>query len=333
MTGWLLPLDKPKLEAALRDARGGNHESRWLAAMALGSENGPGRGDAIAALLHLAKDPLEEIRAQALEGLLEQSRCGDFGAPEKVIDQALADEAASVRCVGIEMAVTLLGSVLGRVLPLADDPAPTVRAAVAAALGESEPASHEDVLTTLLEDPSVFVRREAAHTLARLGDPGGEAVLIEALEEGGDFADRAAWALGLLGSEKAVPVLERRANSFFGGPEHKAICAVALAGCGSELGRTIVEKLLDGRSRRGRIAALGALAVFPIPGCVPRVARIIEAKAEAEQSVAVNALLCLAGVDREAALEKLETFRRVLSGDIADEIEEALHAIRLTAPC
>lgn len=328
MTGWLLPLDKPKLEAALRDAREGNPESRWIAAMALGSENGTSRREALAALFELAKDPLEEIRAQALEGLLEQSRCGGFEAPERVIDDALRDEAGSVRCVGIEMATALLDDASTRVKRLIKDPAPSVRAAVAAALGEIEPESNVDALESLIEDESVFVRREAAYALAGRGGRRGESILIEALEEGGDFADRAAWALGKLGSQKAVSILERRANAFFGSVEHKAVCAAALAGCGSDVGRTVLKKLLGGRSRRGRIAALGALAVFPVSGCVAHVAEVIERRKEDEQSVAVNALLSLAAVERQAVLAQLRIFRQKLRGEIADEIGEAMDAIQ-----
>ena len=70
-----------------------------------------------------------------------------------------------------------------------------------------------ETLARLLRDPDVDVRREAARTLGRLGDPAGTQPLLSALQDPNSFVRRwAAEALGRNGDRAAIPGLRAAAD-------------------------------------------------------------------------------------------------------------------------
>jgi len=179
MTSFLLPLDVPSTEAALRDASSDLAESRWIAAMALGrSEESL---EVISTLNKLASDPVEEVRAQAIEGLTEQKLAG-ANVSSEFVKQLLKDPAPCVRCAAVDAAAVFSNDPEEVIISLLIDDDPSVRATVVRALGELKVTNKSDSVARLVNDPSKYVAFEAAIALAEMGDGRGEEILISSLK-------------------------------------------------------------------------------------------------------------------------------------------------------
>lgn len=95
---------------------------------------------------------------------------------------------------------------------LVDDPDPTVRGAVAHALGLHGDTTDAPDLTRMLADPSPYVRWEAAKALQKIHDPQAATPLVEMLQEdeNADARQAAAYALG---QYPQVPVFDALVGS------------------------------------------------------------------------------------------------------------------------
>jgi HEAT repeat protein len=323
---YLVPMDLPRLDAALRDTGSATAEVRWVAALALGQEDGPRTGEAIAALQRLVEDPVEEVRAQAIEGLAGHARSGRDVSRE-VIASALVDPSDLVRMTGVEAVDLFAEDPAADAARLLEDQAPGVRIAATRMLADLDAEAEVERLAALLRDPDELVCREAALALVRLGDARGERVAIRALDGEDDVATAAALALGRAGSPAAVEALRGITGGWFVSASLKATAAAALARCGDPTGAEIIGRML--RSLRGstRLAALVALARLPVRAVAERVGELIGSGRPLEASSALRTLVALGEVDREAAVSEIERRRRGLDGDLADEAAEALAAL------
>jgi HEAT repeat protein len=326
VTTWTLPSDLPHLDAALRDAGAGSATARWVAALALSREDGPRRGEAVAALAGLAADPVEEVRSQAIEGLAAQARSGD----EPLLDavrRALRDPSPMVRCSALEALAAVDGSPSDDIVPLLSDPSSAVRATAARALGDLEGDGLADLLAPLLGDGDPVVCEEAALALCRLGDPRGADGALGALARGGADAPEVAVALGRLRGARAAPALRALAGKWLAPDPLRAAAAAALVRCGDAGGRAVLVRMLGGTRSATRLAALGALARLPVDGLAPATGALLDGRSVIEASAAIGTLAALAGVDRDAAAAELERRRGRLSPDLDEELAEALAAI------
>ncbi|MCP4676207.1 MAG: hypothetical protein GY854_12005 [Deltaproteobacteria bacterium] len=326
MTGFLLPLEMPSIEAALRDARGGSEEARWVAAIALGHARGPGRQEAIEALDHLLSDPFEEIRAQALEGITEQVRAG-AGISNKQASSLFKDISPAVRCVAVEAATVLLEKPVPALMPLLADPDPSVRAAAAAELGELGAGVDTDKLAELLDDADSFVTMQAAAAMAALGDSRGEPLLLSLVDDNSDDALEAVVALSRLGSAKSVASLSRLASRWFSPIELKTCAAAAMVSCGATEGLGILTGMLNARRQSTRMATLTSLARVPVQGIAHEVGRLLEGGRPMEVSAAIQTLGALARVDLETVKLELERRRKSLDTELDGELKEMLASI------
>jgi HEAT repeat protein len=280
MTSILLPPQMPTTAAALDDAVHGSPDSRWIAACALGRESGELQAAAVHALEQLLKDRFEEIRAQALEGICEQVRSG-FSVRDEIILEALGDSSPAVRCAAVDSALTVLGDPGPVLLPLSNDPDPSVRITLARAIGELPKEVGLTSLRALLDDRSELVRLEAAVALAGLGDSAGESILLDVLRDRGDDACEAARALGILGSERAMPILETLANRLFGPADLKALSKAALYRCSTGTkGKPLIEGALRARNADAKMVMLTALSRLPTSGLADEVGALLSDRDE-----------------------------------------------------
>lgn len=323
MSTFLLPLEMPRTEAALRDARDGSPEARWIAAMALGTERGERRADAVQALLEMLKDTCDEVRAQALEGVAEQKHAG-AEISESVAEGMLADPAACVRCAAVESASVLLADPVGAITPLLEDEDPSVRAASATALGELKAVGAVESLAGLLEDPDLYTAGRAAMALAALDDPRGEQMLLALLDGDAHSACEAAMALGELGRATSVPALRKTAKGRFCPVTLKAASAAAMARCSAAEGKAILVAMLESGSHIKRMTALSAIARLPVSGVESAVGALLEGKQPVQVSSAIETLIAIGQVDAQAALDELKKRSGKISAEFEDELNEAL---------
>lgn len=321
---YLVPMELPRLDAALTDAGSATAEVRWVAALALGQEDGPRVGDAVEALARLAADPVEEVRAQALEGLAWHARAGR-NSPVATLAEALTDRSDLVRMTAVEAVELFADDPVAEVARMLDDEAPGVRIAAARVLADL--GAGADRLTPLLDDADRVVRREAGVALARLGDTRGIGPATEALRGGDPEAVEAALALGRLGSTAAVPALRQAIGGWLRPAELKAAAAAALVLCSDPEGLEAIGRLLGALRGSTRMAALSVLARLPVPGVASRVGALLDRGGSLEASSALRALVALGEVDRRAALTEISRRRGALTGELAEELEEALAAL------
>ncbi len=324
MTTFLLPLEMPGIEAALRDAAVGSPEARWVAAIALGREQESRRAEALAALNGLLRDPVDEVRAQALEGIAEQAHAG-ASIPKETVEQALRDDASAVRCAAIDAAVSILDQPTHALGALLDDADPSVRATAAAAFGVLCAVESGDRIAGLLGDADGYVVERAALSLADMGDARGEAVLSSMLIRGdAELACEAACGLGKIAEEASQSALRKIAKRRFSPVSLKAMAAAALARCGGSEGRLILGDLLGARRESKRMVALITLSRLPVSGMTARVAQIIDRGSHAEASAAIQTLAALGDVEPAAARQELEQRLTRVPAELKEEIEEAL---------
>ena len=333
MIGFLLPPSLPKTEAALRDAETGSPESQWVAALALGQENGPLMSDAVSALAALMRSPHEEIRAQALEGLIEQLSHG-AEVDEVLAISALTDPSPAVRCVAVDAILSFpIADAAPHLIPLLKDADPSVRAAASVACADVGLSSAVPPVTSLLDDESPFVRLQAAIALAYLDKHDGVPILIDALGERAQDAIEAARALGHLGTAQAASPLHRVASKRFGDVALKAAAAVSLHRCSGERRAVpLLAKLLSARNTDTRLTALSSIAALPLSGMAGHVGDLLGDRDPLIVSTTIETLARLATVDRAGTLEVLRAAEKSLRQPLKDELLSCIEAIEGTHP-
>jgi HEAT repeat protein len=322
---YLVPMELPHLDAALRDVGSETAEVRWVAALALAREDGERRAEAVDALAGLSADPVEEVRAQAIEGLAEQARSGQ-GVPVETLHEALTDDSDLVRMTALEAAELFADDPSSVARRMLDDPQPGVRVSAARLLADRGATDAAEQLAAVLRDADDVVRFEAALALARIGDDRGEQLVIAALDRDEPQAIEAVLALGALGSSRAVPALEEAGSGWLKSAELKALVGCALVRCGERAGLDTLARLLTAVRGSTRMAALRALARLPVVGIAPRIGEVLDRDRELEASSAMRALVAHREVDRAAALGELEARRGRFWGELAFELDDAVAA-------
>lgn len=329
MIGFLLPPNLPSTEAALRDAATGSPESQWVAALALGQEDGPLMHKAVDALAALMESPHEEIRAQALEGLIEQVRHG-AKIEETIPISAARDPSPAVRCVAVDaLLIFPTNNEAPHLLSLLEDTDPSVRAAAAIACADIGISSAIPKITQLIEEKTAFVRLQAAIALAYLDKREGLSILIDALGSGAHDAIEAARALGHLGTAQAASPLYRIASKRFTDAALKAAAAVSLHRCSGEQRATpLIIKLLSARNTDTRLTALSAIAALPLTGMATHVGKLLFDRDTLVGSTAIGTLAELATVDAPGTLKTLEAAKETIQPALKNELLTCIEMIK-----
>lgn len=328
MTYFSVPMQLPRRKAALRDCLSNDAEVRWVAAQALGGVTEGDMAEVVEALFRLLGDPVEEVRAQALIGLAEQSRAGADVSNASMM-MAFEDESIAVKTAALDCLDVMPNDVLSLVGEMLKDEYPAVRAAAATALGEVGAEVHADAIARLLSDEDTVTCECSAVALARLGDSRGASVLVKMLNQGGGEAVEAALLLGMLGDSANVTPLKECGGGWFSTSALRATCAVARVNCGDILARQEISKMLRAFRWSQRLAALQALATFPVAGVANDVAALIDSGRQTDASSAISVLKLLAEADDKEALIALQKRRNLLEGDLRDEIAEALDELEV----
>lgn len=317
MTTYVLPMELPKPEVALRDCGSESAEARWLAALALAGVGGEGAPEAIEALLGLTGDPVEEIRAQAVEGLASQLRAGASFDVSRV-SSLIEDESDGVRCAVLDSAELFLDDSAEQAARLLEDRAPSVRATAARFLGTVGKTEAAGALAGMLADQDPVVKREAALAMARFGDARSMGILHSMLEEDVSTAISAARALGKLGDERSREPLLKAASGVLGDPELKAVAALSALACGDERGRGVLDRMLGSMRSTTRMCVYRAICEAPAAGFSRALGARGGRARPMELSSILGALHALASVEREEATAAL--------GDLAPRLDEDLSA-------
>jgi len=319
-------MELPKPEIALRDCGSESAEARWLAALALAGVDGEGAPGAIAALLKLTGDPVEEIRAQAVEGLASQLRAGaSFDVSE--VCELIQDESDGVRCAVLDNAELFLEEPAEQATRLLEDRAPSVRATAARFLGTAGKVETAGPLAGMLADPDPIVRREAALALARFGDARSLGILHSMLEEDVSTAISAARALGEIGDERSRGPLMKAASGVLGDPELKAVAALSALACGDERGRGILDRMLGSMRSTTRMCVYRAICEAPAAGFSKALGDRGGRARPMELSSILGALHALASVEREEAMAALGDLASRLDEDLSAELAEIMLAL------
>lgn len=180
-------------------------EARWFAIRVLGATQDP---QAIATLIELLQqDGDDDLTAAAAEAL------ADLGtAAVTVFVPLLADPALKAYAVKA-LAQIRHSATIAPLLPLAQDPDPTLRTLVIEALSSFHDPQIPPVLLQALHDPASAVRQAAIAGLAVRSDLAAELDLVSPLaaclgDEDLAVGRRAAVALGRLGDERAIAPLQ-----------------------------------------------------------------------------------------------------------------------------
>lgn len=327
MSNFFLPPPMvPKPEAAITDAESSSAEVRWVAAQALGQVDGPLRDAAKAALEKLRNDVVPEVRAQAIEGLVEQYH----GVPSSDLNwvgEVLADPSPAVRCAAVDAATFLLPSPQETILPFLQDADPSVRMAAARALGEVGDSNVCAPIRLLYSDEDDIVRTAAALASAALGDASAEPILLSLVMDGGEAGDEAILGLGRIRSAAALAVLRKVSGRFFAAQATKIAAATArYAITDGEDGRAELAQFLSARKTDTKIAVLATLCLLPVVGLAAEVSTLLKDRDEMVISSAIQTLAALSAVDVDAA-RVLATYQGNLSGALADELADAVRTV------
>jgi HEAT repeat protein len=222
---------------------------------AAGALRAPGAAPAL--LAHL-RDPREEVRAGAVEGLAALRPSGWSEA----LAAALADPAPPVRlaaAAGLGRAGAGGAQALAAAAAAAGEGAPEWRRALARALGETGSAEAIPALARLLEGSSADA---AAAALARIGAPAAAAPLVAHLGRAEAPArPEAIEALAQLVAQDAAPAIAALLTD--DGPDVRAAAARALGRLRHEAASPRLEALRSDYYGRVRRAAVEALAKLP----------------------------------------------------------------------
>ena len=320
-SGYTVPMKLPRLEAALCDCGSTSAEVRWVAAMALGVQDAGERGEVVKALETLCDDEVEEVRAQAIEGLSEQARAGVEISSLKIL-KGLKDDSDMVRCAAVANLDLFFDDASARVSRMLTDTQPSVRATAVRMLADLRSGEYLEILAPLLNDDDDVVREEAALSMVLLGDTRGRDRVIDMLKGELTTTIRSAQALADLGDSAAVSALEEVVSGWLIDPDLKSVCAAALVRCGEPEGRSVLLKMLSSRRGTVRMAALQALVGTPVTGLAGAVADIVLRASPMEASAAISALISLWSVERDPVDHAFQFLQGKLEPDLAEEIAE-----------
>lgn len=320
-SGYTVPMKLPRLEAALCDCRSASAEVRWVAAIALGAQDVGAGEEAAKALEALCEDGVQEVRAQAIEGLAQQVRAGAEISSYRIME-GLKDQSDMVRCAAVANLDLFFDDAAARASRMLADPLPSVRATAVRMLADLRAEEHLENLALLLNDDDDVVCEEAAFSMVLLGDARGRDRVIDMLRGGLPTAIRSAQALADLGDHAVAPALEKVVSGWLIDPDLKSVAAAAMVRCGNEEGRIIIEKMLSSRRETVRMAVLQTLVGTPVTGLAGTVADIVLHASPMEASAAIAALVSLGSVDRDPVDRAFHSLEGKLDPELAEELEE-----------
>ncbi len=281
-------------------ARGESRVGRAFAARGLGALKDPA---AVETLVPLVRDWERDTRA-AVAAARALGAIGDRTAGPALIDLLRTkglDPLLRLEVIGA-LASTRAAGAFDLLLPLAQDPAPTVRAAALAGLRAVDPLSYTVMLSGLDPDPDWRVRSAIASSLSTLERDAAEPRLMAMLKDSDlRVVPAVLSALVTIRAERLVPVL----HEWLAHPD-VVIRSAAAAGIGELKPPGGDRALIDAFHAAGRddaygarAAALDALTKYG-PGVAGSVLR--EALADKDWAVRVRAAALLAPIDPSADL-------------------------------
>jgi HEAT repeat protein len=315
------PMDLPRFDVALKDCRSGRISARLNASLALAAAEDGQSADAIAALAGLLDDDSDQVRAQAVEGLV-QWRLRGMDVPVDLRPR-LADPSPRVRCALVEHLHLFCDDAASLALPLTADPIPGVRACAVQQLHPTD-AEAARRLQALLEDTDWDVRMRAAIALGGDGGDRGFAMLARSVRDADAFFEEAVCALARICDARGKSLFEQRMKGLLVSPAVKSLCAAALLRFDNPPESTMIELLRSRRSRL-RMHAIQALCLLPSPLMVEPLQQLaVRAADPQEASLALAALAALKDVDEAIATAALAG----IAGRVHPDLQEELADIR-----
>ena len=266
-------------------------------------------------------DGVEEVRAQAIEGLAQQARAGAEISSRRILE-GLVDDSDMVRCAAVGNLHLFFDDASARASRMLTDTQPSVRATAARMLADLQAGEYLESLAPLLNDDDDVVSEEAAFSMVILGDVRGRDRVIDMLQGGLPTAIRSARALADLGDHAAVSALKEVVSGWLIDPDLKSVAAAALIRCGSPEGRSVLYKMLSSRRGTVRMAALQTLVGTPVTGLAGTVADIVLRASPMEASAAISALISLWSVERDPVNRAFEFLEGKLEPELAEELQE-----------
>jgi len=300
------------------------------------------RGECLAALAVLLRDPDRHVRVQACRSVGSYPAAGN-GGPVGLLAAGLADGDFNVRVAALESlgrcAATITTRASGAPTPelptrrlremALSDPSISVRYTAAVQLAGMDPALAASCVSPLLASDREYLRSAACEVLGKLGTRAAEEQLarLARLDPGIRVRETALAQLGLPAA-KADPVVKAAIQTALADPDPEifaAGCATAAQNQWREFSPTIIAALArfsgcgnaDARTAAiGALADLGAVSTLPpsAPGAAPFRALIGPYRQDPNPSVRMAALGALATLDRQPppALSRGADFSGVL---------------------
>ncbi len=315
------PMDLPRFDVALKDCRSGRISARLNASLALAAAGDGQSADAIAALAGLLDDESDQVRAQAVEGLV-QWRLRGMDVPADLRPR-LTDPSPRVRCALVEHLHLFCDDAASLALPMTGDPIAGVRACAVLQLHPTDAEANRR-LQVLLEDADRDVRMRAAIALGEDGGDRGFTELARSVRDADVFFEEAVCALARICDARGKSVLEQRMKGLLVSPAVKSLCAAALLRFDDPPVAIMVE-LLSSRRARVRTHALRALCLLPSPLMIESLQQIaVRAADPQEASEALAAFAALKDVDEAVATAALAA----IAGRVHPDLQEELADIR-----
>lgn len=326
MNSFSIPMDLPRFDVALVDCKSKSVNIRYAACQALALASAKQADVAVKTLVSMFQDQIEDVRAQAVEGLCQLALSG-ASVPKEPVLAALSDSSDFVRSAALENLDLFVDTAGAYARECLRDPSPGVRVSAVRLLGDLDEAGELTVLHALLKDEDRFVLEQTALVLCKHGDTAGVDILCEMIANRGPDSVNAAYALGFVQTPKAEKVLAQTVEGRFVSRELKAAAAVAYA----RYDDSSMEKLrsLLGSSRTSmRVAALRALSILPFSPLAGDLAQIVlRGKSSEERSMAIVALGAMKTVDKSLAQKEISQLQKNIGDGFPAELREELEEV------
>lgn len=321
MSNFALPMELPNFRAALRDTNSDFALSRLTACIALSLADDSEVAEAVQQLVRLLKDPVGEVRAQAVESLAVHLERGCGQVP---VDAALLmdDPFPAVRCAVVAHMYLFLDMPLSYALDAASDEHEDVRAAATVLLARVDEPLARLRLHEMLEDKNEDVRAIAAlHQPAPLSETAMQ-ILLSFVQKRNEYAQDALGVLAHDAHPAAIEAILHAATGRFVPFELKAMAAAAYTHFQSDDPLAPARRLLSSRRKSRRLAVLQAFCSIPHTHATPLLLQCIgTVRCEEELCVALQALRMIFS-DTAALQKKLQSIQGKVHPKVAHEFSE-----------
>ncbi|MBN2526204.1 MAG: HEAT repeat domain-containing protein [Deltaproteobacteria bacterium] len=291
MSNFALPMELPKFSAAVKDVMSEFAPARLAACVSFSLVDDDLLADAVTLLLSRLNDPVDEIRAQAVESLAVLSERGAH-VEYDLLAPLLDDPCDEVRAALLQSGQLLLAEPMTAALTASRDESELIRYSAAVLLGEfSSKDAAVSRLFELLDDKSSEIRVAAALQLGKNGNDKSAAILEQLVQNGHGQLFEAAAILCDLALPRSRAVFLHMAQKRIVTGEAKALAIVALAHFDDENAVHAAQKFLGSWRKSRRMAVLHACAAVPHAQFAKMLAtHVTYSSAEDEQSAALWAL-------------------------------------------